>query len=101
MWALLMGEQAQLLLLKSKLSKIRRDKRNYVILLSVIGTAINIIVWGLQNWETNFITELTPFITLIAGTIFWQTANRQYNAEEAQVIWQIKQLTKESSPNNK
>jgi len=97
MWALLMAEQAQLLLLKSRLSKIRRDKRNYLILFSVIGTAINILVWGLQNWETNFITELTPVITLIAGTIVW----RHYNAEEAQVIWQTKQLTKESSPNNK
>jgi hypothetical protein len=52
MWALLMAEQAQLLLLKSKLSKIRRDKKNYKILAVVIVIAINIIVWGIWGWKS-------------------------------------------------
>ena len=90
---LLMAEQTQLLFLKGKLQKIRRDKRNYQILTFVIGTAIIIAVWGLQNWETNFITELSTLIILITGVPVWQTVNRHYNAEEAQLIWQIKQLT--------
>jgi len=97
---LLMAEQTQLLFLKGKLQKIRRDKRNYQILTFVIGTAIIIAVWGLQNWETNFITELSTLIILITGVPVWQTVNRHYNAEEAQLIWQIKQLTRESSPGN-
>ena len=95
-----MAQQAQLLLLKGKLQKIRRDKRNMQILTFVIGTAIIIIVWGLQNWETNLITELSTLVILITGVPVWQTVNRHYNAEETQEIWQIKQLEKKSSTNN-
>ena len=95
-----MAQQAQLLLLKGKLQKIRRDKRNMQILTFVIGTAIIIIVWGLQNWETNLITELSNLVILITGVPVWQTVNRHYNAEETQEIWQIKQLEKKSSTNN-
>ena len=83
-----MAQQAQLLLLKGKLQKIRRDKRNMQILTFVIGTAIIIIVWGLQNWETNLITELSTLVILITGVPVWQTVNRHYNAEETQEIWQ-------------
>ena len=95
-----MAQQAQLLLLKGKLQKIRRDKRNMQILTFVIGTAIIIIVWGLQNWETNLITELSTLVILITGVPVWQTVNRHYNAEETQEIWQIKQLEKKSSTDN-
>ena len=94
-----MAEQAQLLLLKSRLRKIRRDKRNISILLWVIGFILVTIVWGLLNWKDNFITDLWFLIIwVIIGVTGWLAVIGHYNAEEAQVVWQIKQLTRKSSP---
>jgi hypothetical protein len=97
-----MAEQSQLLLLKIELDKITRGRRNASILSWVIGVIVVIIVWGLQNWATSFVTDFWDLIIwAIIGVTGWLTASRYYNAKEAQVIWQIKQLTRESSPDNK
>jgi len=97
-----LAEQAQLLVLKGKLKKIRRDKRNVTILSWVIGVIIVTIVWGLLNWKDNFITDLWFLIIwVIIGVTGRLTVIRHYNAKEAQVIWQIKQLTNRSQPDNK
>lgn len=97
-----MAEQAQLLLLKVELDKIRRGRRNALILSYVIGVIVVVIVWGLQNWVSNFATDFSSIIVwAIIGTTGWLISSRYYNAKEAQVVRQIKQLTRASSPDNK
>ena len=92
-----MAEQAQLLLLKGKLNKIKKEKRNLTILGTVISVTFWIIVW--LYWR-NFETTAT-IVFLIVAVILYLTVNRRYNAKEAQLIWQIQQLTRKSSPDNK
>ena len=90
-----MTEQAQMLLLKGRLKKIRRDKRNIMILGWVIFSAVVVIVWGLQNWKVSTATLVYVLIgEVVIGVIGRLTVIKHYNAEEAQVIWQIKQLVK-------
>ena len=91
-----MAEQAQLLLLKNKLNKIRRDKRN----ITILSTIISFIYWIIveQYWK-DFLTATIAF--LIVGVTLYLTIIRHYNTKETQVIWQIKQLTGKSSLDNK
>jgi len=97
-----MAAQAQLLLLKVELDKIKRGRRNAQILSYVIGVIIVIIVWGLQNFDTSFFADFwSILIWAIVGVPGWLISTRYYNAKEAQVVGQIKQLTRKSSPNNK
>jgi hypothetical protein len=89
-------EQAQLLLLKGKLNKIRRDKRN----MTILGSVISVIFWIIV--ELYWKDELTATIVfLIIAVTLYLTTIRRYNAKEAQLVWQIQQLTRKSSPNNK
>ena len=89
-----MSEQAQLFLLKDRLKKIRRDRRNY----SILAVALSII--------TAFIVQQYWYDPIIGGVIwafigiaFALTVIRYYNAQEAQVLWQIEQMAKGSSIN--
>jgi hypothetical protein len=90
------AEQAQLLLLKGRLNKIRRVKRN----ITILGTTISVIYWIIveQYWK-DFLTATIVFLTV--GVILYLTVIRQYNTKETQVIWQIQRLTRDSSPDNK
>jgi hypothetical protein len=90
-------EQAQLLLLKGKLNKIRRDKRN----MTILGTVISVIFWLIvELYWRDFLTTAT-IVFLIVGITLYLTVIRRYNAKEAQLIWQIQRLTRKSSPDNK
>jgi hypothetical protein len=96
-WVPLVTEQAQLLLLKGKLNKIRRDKRN----MTILGTVISVIFWLIvELYWRDFLTTAT-IVFLIVGVTLYLTVIRRYNAREAQLIWQIQQLTRKSSPDNK
>jgi hypothetical protein len=97
-----MAEEAQLLLLRVELDKIRRGRRNAQILSYAIGVIVVVIVWGLQIiMKTNLITDFGAIIIwAIIGVIGWLIARRYYDAKEAQVVGQIKQLKRESSPDN-
>ena len=91
-----MTEQAQLLLLKGKLNKIRRDKRN----MTIFGSVISVIFWIIV--ELYWKDELTATIVfLIIAVTLYLTTIRRYNAKETQLVWQIQQLTRKSSPDNK
>ena len=82
-----MTGQAQLLLLKGKLNKIRRDKRN----MTIFGSVISVIFWIIVElyWK-DFLTATIAF--LIVGVTLYLTVIRRYTAKEAQLIWQIQQL---------
>ena len=93
-----MAKQAQLLLLKDKLRKIRRDKRN----LAILGTAISVIYFIIieQHLKDLLIATTASFAWIIIGVILYLTVIRQYNATETKLIGQIKQLTTKSPPDN-
>jgi hypothetical protein len=95
-WVLLVAEQAQLILLKDELNKIRKDKRN----IAILGTIISIIYWIIieQYWK-DFLTATITF--LMVGVILYLTVIKHYNAKEAQIIWQIKRFTKKSASEDK
>ena len=95
-----MAEQEQLLLLKGKLRKIRRDKRNIMILGGAIFFPISLIVLASQNWNevstANLVYLLIVFIIVVIVRL---TVFRRYDAMEAQVIEQIRQLVKSNAEN--
>ncbi len=93
-----MAEQAQLLFLKGRLKKIRRDKRN----ITILGTIISFIYFMIVElyWKDFLSATIALIAWAIIGVILYLTVIRHYNAKEAQVIWQIKQLTRKSSPDN-
>jgi uncharacterized membrane protein len=94
------AEQEQLLLLKGKLRKIRRDKRNIMILGGAIFFPISLIVLASQNWNevstANLVYLLIVFIIVVIVRL---TVFRRYDAMEAQVIEQIRQLVKSNAEN--
>jgi hypothetical protein len=87
-----MAEQAQLFLLKDRLKKIRKDRRNATIL-SLATAFIAAIV--IQQYWNDFITGFVIWVGI--GVLFALTVIRYYNAQEAQVLWQIEQLAKGNS----
>lgn len=84
-----LAEQAQLFLLKDRLKKIRRDRINTTIL--SLGIAF-VIAFILQQYWNDFITGFVLWGGI--GVLFALTVIRYYNAQEAQVLWQIEQLAK-------
>lgn len=87
-----LAEQAQLFLLKNRLRKIRRDRRNATILSLAIAF---IVAFILQQYWSDFITGFILWGGI--GVLFALTVIRYYNAQEAQVLWQIEQIAKGSS----
>ena len=87
-----LAEQAQLFLLKDRLKKIRRDRRNATILSLAIAFTIALI---LQQYWNDFISGFVLWGGI--GVLFALTVIRHYNAQEAQVLWQIEQLAKGNS----
>ena len=93
-----MAEQEQLLLLKGELRKVRRDKNNIMIMGGAIFFPIGLIVLGSQNWNevstANLVYLLIVFIIVV---IIRLTVIRRYDAMEALVIEQIRQLVKSNA----
>ena len=87
-----MSEQAQLFLLKDRLRKIRRDRRNYSILAVALSIAAALVVQ--QYWYDPIIGGI---IWAFIGILFALTVIRYYNMQEAQVLWQIEQMAKGTS----
>ena len=75
--------------------KIRRDRRNYSILALVLSIIAAFIVQ--QYWYDLIIGGL---IWALIGIAFALTVIRYYNAQEAQVLWQIEQIARGSSQRN-
>jgi hypothetical protein len=86
-----LAEQAQLFLLKDRLKKIRKDRRNATILSFAIAFMVAIII---QQYWTDLITGFVIWAGI--GVVFALTVIRYYNAQEAQVLWQIEQLARGS-----
>ena len=87
-----MSEQAQLSLLKDRLKKIRRNRRNYSIVAVALSFAAAFLVQ--QYWYDPVIGGL---IWTLIGVAFALTVIRYYNAQEAQVLWQIELLARGKS----
>ena len=92
---MILAEQAQLFLLRDRLKKIRRDRRNATILSLAIALMAAIII---QQYWNDFITGFVIWGGI--GVLFALTVIRHYNAQEAQVLWQIEQLARGSLADN-
>jgi hypothetical protein len=89
-----LSEQAQLLLLKSRLKQIRKDRRNATILSLAMSF---LAALAIQVFWFDFI--IGGLVWASIGILFALTVIRHYNMKEAQVLWQIEQLTRSRSPN--
>ena len=76
-----LAEQAQFFLLKDRLKKIRKDRRNATILSLVIALMAAIII---QQYWYDFITGFVIWGGI--GVIFALTVIRYYHAQELQVL---------------
>jgi uncharacterized membrane protein len=92
------AEQEQLLLLKGKLRKVRRDKRNIMIVGGAIFVPIGLIVLALQNWnQASTLNLVYLLIWFIIGVTVRFTVIRRYDAMEALLIEQIRRLMKSNA----
>lgn len=83
-----MAEHAQLTLLRQRLKKIRKNKRNTTIL-ALAGSFV--IATTLQIYWKEFIFGFVAWLAI--GLVSALTIIRYYNSKEAQVLWQIARLT--------
>jgi uncharacterized membrane protein len=92
------AEQEQLLLLKGKLRKVRRDKRNIMIVGGAIFVPIGLIVLALQNWnQASTLNLVYLLIWFIIGVTVRFAVIRRYDAMEALLIEQIRRLMKSNA----
>lgn len=89
-----MAEQTQLSLLRDRLKKIRKNKRNTTILVLAVSIMVAIIQ---QLYWKNFIFGFLVWLSI--GIVSALAIIRYYNSQEAQVRWQIAQLTRGDSKN--
>ena len=91
-----LSEQAQLFLLKDRLKHIRKARRNL--------TIISLI----PSFLAAFMVQIFWFDLIIGGLVwasigilFALTVIRHYNMKEAQVLWQMQQLARGGSQDNR
>ena len=84
-----MSEEAQLFLLKDRLRKIRRDRRNSIILALALSVVLAFVVQ--HYWS---ILVIGGILWVFIGVVFALTVIRYYNIQEAKVLWQIQKMAK-------
>jgi hypothetical protein len=87
-----LAKQAQLSLLRERLKKIRKNKRNATI--SVLAVSVMVAIIQQLYWK-NFIFGFLVWLSI--GVISALAIIRYYNSQEAQVRWLIARLTKDDS----
>jgi fatty acid desaturase len=89
-----LAEQTQLSFLRDRLKKIRKNKRNTTI--RVLAVSIMVVIIQQLYWK-NFIFGFLVWLSI--GIVSALAIIRYYNSQEAQVRWQIAQLTRSDSKN--
>jgi hypothetical protein len=89
-----LAEQTQLSFLRDRLKKIRKNKRNTTI--RVLAVSIMVVIIQQLYWK-NFIFGFLVWLSI--GIVSALAIIRYYNSQEAQVRWQIAQLTRDDSKN--
>jgi preprotein translocase subunit SecD len=85
-----MDKQTQISLLRDRLKKIRKNKRNATILSLAVSFMIAIATQ--QLYGKDFLFGFAVWLAI--GVLFALAIMRHYNYKEIQVRWQIIQLTR-------
>ncbi len=82
-----MSEQACLFLLQDRLKKVRKSRRNWLIIMFVVAIFVGVI-WTVYGFS--FLTGL--FLSLFTGTVGGWVAQNYYGKQEAGILRQIEQM---------
>jgi hypothetical protein len=89
-----LAKQAELSLLREKLKKIRKNKRNTTILALAVSIMVALIS---QFYWKNFVFGFLVWLSI--GVVSALAIIRYYDSQESQVRWLIAQLTRGDSKN--